>query len=78
MCLAIPMKVTAIDGVMAQCEARGATRHASLFLMEHEGILVGDYVLIQSGHITAKVSESEAANTWALYDEMLSAQQAAG
>ncbi|OIQ68102.1 hydrogenase assembly chaperone [mine drainage metagenome] len=73
MCLAIPMKVTVIDGVMAQCEARGATRHASLFLMEHEGISVGDYVLIQSGHITAKVSETEAASTWALYDEMLGA-----
>ncbi|EEW25307.1 HypC/HybG/HupF family hydrogenase formation chaperone [Rhodobacter ferrooxidans] len=77
MCLAAPMKVTRIDGVMALCEARGVSRQASLFLMQHEGIAAGDHVLVQSGHVTAKVSEAEAAATWALYDEIFQAEAAA-
>jgi hydrogenase expression/formation protein HypC len=76
MCLAIPMKVTCIEGVMATCEARGILRKASLFLIQHEGIAVGDHVLIQSGHITAKVSADEAAGTWELYDQILAAEAA--
>ena len=76
MCLAVPMIVTRIDGVMAICEARGASRTASLFLMQHEGITVGDHVLIQSGHVTARVSADEARETWALYDEIFRAEAA--
>jgi hydrogenase expression/formation protein HypC len=77
MCLAVPMKVIRIDGVMAQCEARGILRQASLFLIMHEAIAVGDHVLIQSGHVTSKVSEAEAVETWALYDEIFR-REAAG
>lgn len=78
MCLAVPMQVIRIDGVIALCEARGISRSASLFLMQHEGITVGDHVLIQSGQITAKVSAAEAAETWALYDEIFRAEVAQG
>jgi hydrogenase maturation factor len=31
---------------------------------------VGDHVLIQSGHVSARVSEVEAIATWAIYDEI--------
>jgi hydrogenase maturation factor len=31
---------------------------------------------LQSGHVTQKVSAEEAAETWALYDEMLAAEAA--
>ena len=71
MCRSVPMRVVRIDGVMARCEARGISRSASLFLIQHEGIVVGDHVLIQSGHVAARVSEAEAIATWALYDEIL-------
>ena len=65
-----------IDGVLALCEARGVSRSASLMLIQHEGSGVGDHVLIQSGHVTAKVSALEAAETWALYDEIFTAEAA--
>jgi hydrogenase expression/formation protein HypC len=76
MCLAIPMRVTAIEGTTAVCEARGVVRRASLFLIQHADIAIGDHVLLQSGHVTQKVSAEEAAETWALYDEMLAAEAA--
>lgn len=76
MCLAVPMKVTRIDGMIATCEARGACRAASLMLIQHADIAVGDHVLIQSGHVTAKLSEDEAQATWALYDEIFRAEAA--
>lgn len=78
MCLAVPMQVIRIDGIFALCEARGISRTASLFLIEHEGIGVGDHVLIQSGHVTARISEREAAETWVLYDEIFRAEAALG
>ncbi len=74
MCLAIPMKIVRIDGMMAECEARGIRRQASLFLFQHEEMIVGDHVLIQSGHITARVTPEEAQSTWSLYDEILLAE----
>jgi hydrogenase expression/formation protein HypC len=73
MCLAIPMKIVRIDGMMAVCEARGIVRMASLFLFQDDQLTVGDYVLLQSGHITARVTCEEAQMTWRLYDEILSA-----
>ena len=77
MCLAVPMRVTSVEGFTARCEARGQEREASLFLMQHEAIGVGDHVLIQSGHVTRKVTAEEAAETWALYDEIFAAEAAA-
>ncbi len=74
MCLAVPMRVTAVEGFTAHCEARGITRQASLFLMQHEPVAVGDHVLVQSGHVTQKVSAAEAEETWRLYDEMFAAE----
>jgi hydrogenase expression/formation protein HypC len=68
------MKIVRIDGMMAECEERGVRRQASLFLFQHEGLMVGDHVLIQSGHITARVTQEEAQSTWSLYDEMLLAE----
>ena len=36
------MRVIEIDGFSARCEARGIERNASLFLLQHESIQVGD------------------------------------
>lgn len=78
MCLAVPMQVVAVEGFTALCAFRGVERRASLFLMQHDAIAPGDHVLIQSGHVTQKVSAEEAAETWALYDEMLAAGAGGG
>lgn len=71
MCLGVPMRVIEIDGFRAVCEARGIRREASLFLLQHESVRVGDLVMIHVGSAIQKMTEEEASTAWALYDEML-------
>ena len=71
MCLAVPMKITAIDGYQCTCEAKGIEREVSLFMLQHEQIEPGDHVLVHVGYAIQKVSEQDAADSWALFDEIL-------
>ncbi len=71
MCLGVPMRVIEIDGFMARCEARGIERQASLFLLQHENLQVGDLVMIHVGNAIQKMTEDEAHSAWELYDEIL-------
>lgn len=71
MCLGVPMRIVEIDGFNARCEARGIQRQASLFLLQHEDIKVGDMVMIHVGHAIQKMSEEDARSAWEIYDEML-------
>jgi len=73
MCLAIPMRVIEVDGLLARCEAKGIERRVSLFLLQHEPIAPGDQVMIHVGYAIQKISEEEARSAWDLYDEMLAA-----
>lgn len=70
MCLGVPMRVIEIDGFSAVCEARGIRRNASLFLMQHEDVQVGDMVMIHVGNAIQKMTEEDARSAWDLYDEM--------
>ena len=71
MCLAVPMKITAIDGYQCTCEAKGIEREVSLFMLQNEALEVGDHILVHVGYAIQKVSEEEAAASWALFDEVL-------
>jgi hydrogenase expression/formation protein HypC len=71
MCLAIPMQITAIDGLSARCEARGVQRDISLFMMQDEPLMIGDYVMVSVGQAVRKVSEADARLSWELYDQIL-------
>ena len=71
MCLGVPMRITEIDGFSALCEARGIQRKASLFLLQHEDLQVGDLVMIHVGNAIQKMTEQDAHSAWELYDEML-------
>jgi hydrogenase expression/formation protein HypC len=71
MCLAVPMKITVIDGFQCTCEAKGIEREVSLFMLQHEKLELGDHVLVHVGYAIQKVSEEEAADSWALFDEVL-------
>ena len=73
MCLAVPMRVTSIDGFNCVCEARGIEREVSLFMLQDEQISTGDHVLVHVGYAIQKVSEDQAADTWQLFDEILAA-----
>lgn len=71
MCLAVPMRIRAIDGYNATCEARGVEREVSLFMLQGEPLAVGDHVMVHVGYAIQKVSEADAALTWELFDEVL-------
>lgn len=76
MCLAIPMQVMEIDGLMARCEAKGIERRVSLFMLQHDDVVPGDMVIVHVGYALQKISPEEARSAWALYDEMLAAEEA--
>lgn len=57
MCLAIPGKIKTISGMKAEVEYPGQQNEA--FVGEKD-VKVGDYVLVQMGVITRKVTEKEA------------------
>lgn len=71
MCLAIPMRITTIEGLSARCEARGVERDISLFMLQDETVAVGDYVMVSVGQAVRKVSEEDARLSWELYDQIL-------
>lgn len=65
------MKITALDGFQCTCEARGIERDVSLFMLQGEALQPGDHVLVHVGYAIQKVSASEAAESWQLFDEIL-------
>ena len=71
MCLTLPMRVLSIDGFSARCEARGAQRDVSLWLLQHEDLAPGDVVMVHLDRAIAKASPEQAAAAWALVDEIL-------
>ncbi|MCP5429397.1 MAG: HypC/HybG/HupF family hydrogenase formation chaperone [Chromatiaceae bacterium] len=77
MCLGIPMQIKQIDGFNARCEAKGVERDASLFMLQHEPLEEGDYVIVHVGYAIQKVSPEEAASAWEIYDEMLALESSA-
>ena len=78
MCLAVPMKITAVNGFLCTCEARGIEREVSLFMMQGEDLKPGDNILVHVGYAIQKVSADEAAASWAMFDEMLAAEAEGG
>jgi len=65
------MQIVERDGFAARCEAKGVSRDVSLFLMQHEPLEVGDFVMVHTGYAIEKMTEADAATAWELYDEML-------
>lgn len=73
MCLAVPMQIKSIDKYQCVCEARGIEREVSLFMMQGEEMSPGDYVLVHVGYAIQKISATDAAESWQLFDEILAA-----
>jgi len=71
MCLGIPMKIMAIDGYTAHCEARGVVRDVSLFMLQGENLEAGDYIVVHLGDAIRKITAQEARTAWELYNQML-------
>ena len=76
MCLAVPMKIIAIDGHEARCVARGVERTVSLFMMGESAVAAGGWVLVHVGYALQSMSEAEALETWDLFDQMMDGEDA--
>jgi len=74
MCLAVPMQIKKITGFQCTCEAKGIEREVSLFMLQDETLEPGDHILVHVGYAIQKVSEQDAADSWALFDQMLAAE----
>lgn len=62
------MRIVAIDGLRACCEAAGIERDVDLWLMQQESLEPGDYVLVHVGYAIQKVDAETARAAHLLYD----------
>jgi hydrogenase expression/formation protein HypC len=70
------MQISAIDGFLARCNAKGVERDVNLFLMQGENVAPGDFVMVHVGYAIQVMTEQEARSAWEVYDEMLAAEAA--
>jgi len=68
MCLALPMRITAVDGTLATIASAGLEQRASLMLLPDAK--VGDYVLVHAGFAISVLDEAEANETLELLREI--------
>ncbi len=68
MCLAIPAKITAMDGLEGDVDLSGITRRVSLQMVPEAKI--GDYVLLHTGYAISLIDEEEAQETLKLFREI--------
>jgi len=73
MCLAVPAKILSIDGDKAVIELGGTEREASLALLEDAA--VGDWVIVHAGFAIEKLTEEDAAQTFALLREIMESDE---
>jgi hydrogenase expression/formation protein HypC len=71
------MQIKSIAGFLAHCEAKGVAREVSLFLLQHEPLAIGDYVMVHVGYAIQKIEPEAARSAWELYDEMLAKEREA-
>ncbi len=69
MCLAIPMKVVAVTGPLAEVEEAGVRRQVRVDLIED--LAVGEYVIVHAGVAIDRVDPVEAEETRRLIAQML-------
>jgi hydrogenase expression/formation protein HypC len=67
------MQIVEIEGFVARCEAKGVQRDISLFMLQHETLIVGDFVMVHVGYAIQKIAELDARSSWELFDEILQA-----
>jgi hydrogenase expression/formation protein HypC len=70
MCLGVPGKVLAIDGLEATVDFFGVTKVLRLDLVD-EPVAPGDYVLNHAGFAIRRIPAADIQETLALFDEVL-------
>jgi hydrogenase expression/formation protein HypC len=72
MCLGVPGKVIAIDGLSATVDFFGVQRELRLDIVDVP-VQVGDYVLNHVGYAIRRIPPEEVGETLALFDQILRA-----
>ena len=73
MCLAVPVKITKIEGKDADVDIGGISQHISLLLTPEAK--VGDYVLLHTGYAISVLDQAEAAETLKLFEDIAQADK---
>jgi hydrogenase expression/formation protein HypC len=72
MCLGVPGKVIAVDGLVATVDFWGARKQVRLDVVD-QPVAPGDYVLNHVGYAIRRIAAEDIGDTLALYDELLRA-----
>ena len=72
MCLGVPGKVMAVDGLVATVDFWGVQRHVRLDIVDEE-VAPGDYVLNHVGYAIRRIPPEDVGETLALYQQLLDA-----
>jgi hydrogenase expression/formation protein HypC len=72
------MQIKSIHGLLAHCEAKGVEREVRLLFLQGEELHPGDFLVVDRGNALEKITEEEALQAWAVYDEMLAAAARSG
>lgn len=68
MCLAVPMRIEAIDGSTGLAEIGGVRQDVSLAILPDTR--VGDYVIVHAGFAIERLDEAEALRTLEAFHEL--------
>ena len=77
MCLGVPGRIVAVEGLVAIVDFWGARREVRLDVVD-EPVAPGDYVLNHVGYAIRRIPEAEIAETLALYELLLREADAEG
>jgi hydrogenase expression/formation protein HypC len=70
MCLGVPGKVLAVDGMIATVDFWGVKKQVRLDVID-EPVAPGDYLLNHVGYAIRRIPAEEIGETLAMYDELL-------
>ena len=70
MCLGVPGKVVAVDGLVATVDFWGVRKQVRLEVVD-EPVQPGDYILNHVGYAIRRIPDGEIDATLALYEELL-------
>jgi len=73
MCLAVPVRITSIEGDQAEVDIGGVSRKVSITLTPEAR--VGNYVLLHTGYAINVLNEDEAEETLTLLERMVEADE---
>ncbi len=71
MCLAVPVRVVAVEGNVATVDVGGSQAKARLDTLG-ESVQVGDYLLVHAGFAIQRLDPADAEETLRLFQEILS------